>query len=273
MTAATVLTCCASVPGLASATEGAVPQGYVLVWSDEFDTGAMPDPEKWTYDTYRNSAGWWNNELQYYSHARPENSRIENGVLIIEARREDLSPEAFPDWGGQAYTSARLHTHERASWTYGYFEVRAKLPCGYGTWPAIWALPDDPREWPEDGEIDIMEHVGQSEGKIHGAVHTRDYNHVAGTQKMASVELADPCGTFHVYTLHWTAEAIRIGVDGRVYFTHRNTGEGYGAWPFDRPYHLLLNIAIGGWGGGGSIDDSIFPVRFEIDYVRVWQAP
>ena len=119
-----------------------VPDGYTLVWSDEFDQDGLPDPTRWAYDTHRNADGWYNDELQYYSAARPENARVENGHLIIEAREEPTPAETFPDTGGQAYTSARLFTSERAAWQYGYFEIRAKLPCGRGLWPAIWTLPD-----------------------------------------------------------------------------------------------------------------------------------
>jgi beta-glucanase (GH16 family) len=250
------------------------PPGYELVWSDEFNTGSMPDPARWTYDTARNKDGWWNDEKQYYSDARPENSRLEKGVLVIEARREPLSRSQFPDWGGQSYTSARLLTKGRASWTYGYFEVRAKLACGVGTWPAIWTLPDNSNRWPDDGEIDIMEHVGYDQGTIHATVHTRDYNHVIGNQATRTVHLEDACNAFHTYTLHWTRDALTIGVDGASYYTYTDKGEGKGAWPFNRPHHLILNLAIGGgWAGVEGIDDTAFPARFEIDYVRVWQKP
>jgi len=136
-----------------------VPAGYKLVWSDEFDADGLPDPKKWKYDIYRNAQGWYNVEKQYYSNARLKNSRIENGNLIIEAHKEDLSGEGFSDWGGQKYSSARLMTKGLGDWTKGFFEIRAKIPCGLGTWPAIWTLPSDPGvKWPSGGEIDIMEH-------------------------------------------------------------------------------------------------------------------
>lgn len=272
--AALALSACGHTsPELAEPAGSSAPPGYRLVWSDEFNEGRLPDPDKWTYDTYRNKDGWWNKELQYYSAAREKNVRIENGVLLIEAHRETLTEAAFPDWGGQAYTSARLLTKGLESWTYGYFEIRAKLACGRGTWPAIWMLPDGTSTWPDDGEIDIMEYLGHDEGKVHATVHTRDYNHSKGTHQTAATRVDDPCGAFHVYTLHWTPEAITIGADGADYYTFENTGEGYGAWPFDQPQHLILNLAIGGWGGAKGIDEEIFPVRLEIDHVRVWQKP
>ncbi|HEX4847373.1 MAG TPA: glycoside hydrolase family 16 protein, partial [Novosphingobium sp.] len=135
----------AAQPAKPAATEPhRQPKGYVLVFADEFDGTGLPDPAKWAYDTHRNQQGWYNQEKQYYSAARSENSRLENGRLVIEARAETLDRARFPDWGGQSYTSARLFTQGRAAWTYGFFEIRAKLPCGVGTWPAIWMLPEDP---------------------------------------------------------------------------------------------------------------------------------
>lgn len=254
------------------AASAAPPEGYALVWSDEFDTGAMPDPSKWAYDTERNADGWYNNERQYYSDARPENSRLEDGNLIIEARRERLERSDYPDWGGQAYTSARLYTKGLEAWQYGYFEIRAKLPCARGTWPAIWMLPPDTIPWPEQGEIDIMEHVGHLPGIVHGTVHTGKYNHRIGTQKGAQIRVPDACDAFHTYTLDWREGEMTMGVDGTDYFTFSDDGTGKGAWPFDKPFYLILNLAVGGdWGGAEGVDASAFPQRMLVDYVRVWQ--
>ena len=157
-------------PGQPAISEtGGIPNGFRVVWADEFDTAGLPDTSKWSYDIDRNSAGWYNNELQYYANARLENSRVEGGSLVITARREDLSTAGLPDWGGQRYSSARLITRDKAAWTYGFIEIRAKLPCGLGTWPAIWMLSSPPQtRWPDDGEIDIMEHVGFDPGVVHG---------------------------------------------------------------------------------------------------------
>ena len=242
------------------------------VWRDEFDTPGLPDPARWAYDTDRNLLGWWNDEKQYYAAARLKNSRVENGVLVIEAHREALDKAQFPDHGGQAYTAARLITKQRASWLYGRVEVRAKLPCGRGTWPAIWLLPDA-GQWPDDGEIDIMEHVGFDPGVIHGTVHTKAYNHLLKTQKAGQTTLPDACSAFHRYQMRWTPTRIAIGVDDKVYSTFDNDGTGNRAtWPFDRPMHLLLNLAVGGgWGGMKGIDDAAFPQRMEVDYVRVYR--
>jgi beta-glucanase (GH16 family) len=167
----------------ASAAEGAsigVPNGHRLVWSDDFEGRGLPDAAKWSYDTAFNKNGWHNREKQYYSAARAKNARLRNGRLIIEAHREQLDPKLFPDWGGQLYSSARLVTRGKARWTYGYFEARAKLPCAVGTWPAIWTLADKPNmKWPDDGEIDIMEHVGFNPNVVHQTIHTAAFNQSA----------------------------------------------------------------------------------------------
>jgi beta-glucanase (GH16 family) len=254
-------------PGSPTAPTGAV--DWHLVWSDEFDSPGLPDASKWTYDV--GGSGWGNNELQYYSEARRENARVEAGLLIIEARREPL--------GGRAYSSARLKT--RAGWTYGRVEVRAKLPRGRGTWPAIWMLPQKGTYgqggWPDNGEIDIMEHVGFDPEIVHASVHTRAYNHVDRTQRTAQTPVPGAQDDFHLYTVEWTTERIRGFVNGREYFAFANerlsnSQADWRHWPFDRDFHILLNIAVGGnWGGQKGVDDSIWPQRMEIDYVRMLQ--
>ncbi len=259
-------------PGVAAISEtGGLPAGYSMVWSDEFDVDGLPDSSKWSFDAP--FAGASNHELQYYTDARSDNARIENGNLVIEARHEDLSPAQFPDWNGQHYTSARLVTRGNANWTRGFVEARARLPCGVGTWPAIWMLAATPvLHWPTDGEIDIMEHVGFDQGVIHGTVHTTDYNGHLKNERTATTPMADVCTAFHRYQLTWTATRITIGMDDHNYFQYSNDGSGTAEWPFDGPQYIVLNIAIGGdWGGQHGVDDTIFPVRMEIDYVRVYQ--
>jgi beta-glucanase (GH16 family) len=243
----------------------AVPAGYALVWSDEFSTDGPPDASKWSYDTGMNRQGWHNHELQYYSRARLDNAEVRDGRLIIHARREQL-PQA-EDWGGQRYTSSRLLTKGKAEWTYGYFEIRAKLPCGKGTWPAIWML-NSAVVWPAGGELDIMEHVGREPGRVFSTVHTRSGS--GGNGFGAATLVPDACAAFHSYQMHWTPQEARFGIDGRTHFVHRNAGTGKDQWPFDTPQFLILNIAVGG-DFGGAVDDSIFPVAMEIDYVRVYQ--
>lgn len=236
---------------------------WKLVWSDEFNYKGLPDSTKWNYET--GGHGWGNNELQYYTAKRLANARVGNGKLVIEARKEK--------WKGSEYTSARLVTKGKGDWKYGRIEVRAKIPRGRGTWPAIWMLASTtPLQWPDDGEIDIMEHVGFHQGFIHGSIHSKKYNHVIGTQKTDTIFIADCSSAFHVYALEWTEEKIDVFVDKQKYFSFSNEHTGKDAWPFDQPFFLLLNIAVGGnWGGQKGVDPKIWPQRMEVDYVRVWE--
>ncbi len=183
---------------------------------------------------------------------------------MIEARKED--------WENKNYTSARLVTKGKQDWKYGRIEVRAKLPKGKGTWPAIWMLSTDMKEWPEDGELDIMEHVGYNQGFIHASVHTKKYNHIIGTQKTDTLVVKNASEKFHIYTADWSPEKIDVYVDHQKYFTYINTEKTYEAWPFNQKLYLILNLAIGGnWGGQKGIDNSIFPQKFYIDYVKIYQ--
>lgn len=237
--------------------------GWELAWSDEFNDSGLPDAGKWNYDT--GGHGWGNNELQYYTMERTENARQENGFLVIEARKEP--------WSGRDYTSTRLVSRGKADWQYGKIEVRAKLPKGRGSWPAIWMLGNkQPLRWPDDGEIDIMEHVGFDQGRVHASIHCKKYHHSIGTQKTANVMVPDCSESFHVYAVEWDAENVKVFVDGDNYFSFANEHSGYDAWPFDNNMYLLLNIAVGGnWGGQQGVDDTIWPQKMEIDYVRVYQ--
>lgn len=235
-------------------------------WADEFN-GKTIDTRNWRFDTSRNKQGWYNNELQYYAAARAANARIEGGALVIEARRGKLA--AMSDYGGQGYSSAKLVS--RRARGYGFYEVRAKLPCGRGTWPAVWLLPST-GSWPDEGEIDLMEMVGWQSNVVHGTLHTGLFNHRLGTQRGAEITVASACTEFHNYQLDWRRDAILIGVDGRGYMRVANDQPGgKGAWPFVRPYNLILNLAIGGdWGGVKGVDDAALPQRMTIDYVRYW---
>jgi beta-glucanase (GH16 family) len=236
--------------------------GWKLVWADEFDAPGAPDPTKWSYEVGHIR----NNELQYYTQDRRENARVENGRLVIEARKEA--------WQGSKYTSASLHTHGKAQWTYGRFEVRAKVPAGRGMWPAAWMLGTNIGQagWPLCGEIDLMENVGFDPHVVHFNVHTKAFNHMIGTNKGASVPLRNPHADFHTYAAEWGPRFIRFFLDGRQVFVFHNDGRGVEHWPYDKPQYLILNSAIGGaWGGMKGVDDSIFPTRYEVDYVRVYQ--
>ncbi|MGE5395879.1 MAG: family 16 glycosylhydrolase [Candidatus Saccharibacteria bacterium] len=244
-----------------------VPTGtYELVWSDEFDYSGLPNNQKWSYDTDGNASGWGNNEAQYYTNARLKNSEVKDGNLFINVIKEDFE--------GKKYTSARLVTRSKGDWLYGKVEVRAKLPEGRGLWPAIWMLPTDWAYggWPASGEIDIMENVGYDPYVIVGSAHTQTYNHVKGTQKSGKINIADCYTTFHNYILEWEVNEYRLYVDDKLYFTFTNEKTGFPAWPFDKRFHLLLNVAVGGnWGGVKGIDDTIFPRSMVIDYVRIYQ--
>lgn len=237
-----------------------------LLWSDEFNDESSLTA--WTFDKGNGCpalCGWGNNEQQYYTENK-KNVRVEDGFLIIEAHKEKMKQSG--------YTSARIKTVTPNTWKYGYFEIRAKLPQGRGTWPAIWMLPDSLvyGGWPASGEIDIMEHVGYDPGVVHGTVHTLDFNHIKGTQvgKQRAVENFQT--EFHTYAINWTTDAIEFYIDGDHYHTFSNTGNGSTAWPFDQHFHLILNIAVGGgWGGAKGIDESIWPQRMAVDYVRVYE--
>lgn len=239
---------------------------WQLVWNDEFDYEGMPDSTKWSYDTKGNAYGWGNNEAQHYTAHNTDNAFVENGFLTITARIDSM--------GGKKYTSARLITKEKGDWLYGRFEIRAKLPSGLGTWPAIWMLPTDWEYggWPASGEIDIMENVGYNPDTIVGTAHTESYNHTKGTQKSASIHVPTSYTQFHLYALEWDNNEYRLFVNDNHYYTFKNERTGFKEWPFDKRFHLLLNLAIGGnWGGKEGIDDSLFPHQFMIDYVRVYK--
>ena len=238
---------------------------WTQVWGDEFDGQGLPDSDKWSYET--GGDGWGNQEQQYYTENDLDNARLENGHLIIEARKESYE--------GRPYTSARLNSE--ASWKYGRFVIRAKLPAGTGTWPALWMLAEEDtygdQYWPDNGEIDIMEHVGYDEGVIHGTIHTEAFNHIDDTERTASTTVPDATSAFHTYAMEWTPNEIRVFVDGTRYFTFQNRPQyDWREWPFDQKFHLLMNIAVGGtWGGAEGIDDSVFPTRMVLDHVRVYK--
>ncbi len=259
-------------------------KSYELVWSDEFNYNGKPNPKKWTYD-YGFIA---NQEEQYYTDSL-KNARVKDGSLIIEAHKEKIANDDFKNnellntWqeyktkiDTAQYTSARLKTEGLAGWKYGYIEVRAKLPKGRGMWSAIWMLSENIKEigWPESGEIDIMEHVGYDNDTIHGTIHTKAYNHIIGTQKGKSVFIENPNDEFHVFAIEWTPEKIDFMLDGVVYNHIENEHKTTAEWPFDHKFYLILNVAVGGsWGGQKGIDNSIFPQRMIVDYVRVYQKP
>jgi beta-glucanase (GH16 family) len=259
----------------------AVANQWELVWSDEFNYKGKPDPTKWSFDIW--PARKVNNENQAYTDS-PNNVHVDNGNLVITAIKERHDDAEF--------TSGRIHSQGKGDFLYGRVDVRAKLPAGQGTWSAIWMLPSDPFKystaceedadwqgsstcdaWPNSGEIDIMEHVGYDMQTIHGTVHNKAYYWVNWEQRKASIEGKNVDKEFHVYSIEWTPEHIIVLFDNTPYFFYRNESTGWRAWPYDHPYHVILNLAIGGaWGSsGGPIDESIFPVSMEVDYVRIFK--
>ncbi|RYF13238.1 MAG: glycoside hydrolase family 16 protein [Flavobacteriales bacterium] len=232
-------------------------------WADEFDYTGLPASAKWDYDL--GGSGWGNNEKQNYTNALA-NASVENGMLSITAKKENS--------GGMAYSSTRLVTRNKLDVLYGRIEVKAKLPTGRGTWPAIWMLPTDRAygDWPKSGEIDIMEHVGYDQNRVHFSTHTEAYYFKINTAKTSSKIIADASTAFHLYRVDWTPYAVRGYFDNTLVFEFANEGTGYKVWPFDKRFHILLNVAVGGdWGGAQGIDDSIFPQKMEIDYVRYFK--
>ena len=254
---------------LANAVACAEAQQRTLVWSDEFDKPGAPDPTKWGYDLgdgCPDVCGWGNNELEYYTND-PKNVRVENGNLVIEARKESV--------GGKNYTSTRIVSKTKGDWLYGRIEIKAKLPKGKGTWPAIWMLSTEWKYggWPESGEIDIMEHVGYDPGVIHGTLHSGKYNHIKGTQQEGKITVPDVQEQFHVYAIEWSKDKVDFYVDDKKYHSvSRNPADDFNGWPFDQKFHLIMNVAVGGnWGGKEGVDESIWPQKMEVDYVRVWR--
>jgi beta-glucanase (GH16 family) len=239
---------------------------WCLVWSDEFTQpdGSAPDPAKWRFDIGGN--GWGNNELEFYT-SRTNNVRIEDGKLVIEARREIF--------GGRTITSARLLTKGKGSWTYGRVEARIKIPRGQGVWPAFWMLGTniDTTPWPACGEIDIMENIGREPRTIHGTVHGPGYSGDYGIGGPVTL----PVGTaiaddFHVFAVECEAASIRWFMDGQQYFSVTPARLPRNArWVFNQPKFILLNLAMGGKWPGNPDATSAFPQRMIVDYVRVYE--
>ena len=246
---------------------GSVYGAWQLVWSDEFAQadGSSPSSSKWNYETGTGSGGWGNNELEYYT-SRTNNARIEGGQLVIEARQES--------YGGSSYTSARLLTKGKWSWTYGRIEARIKIPRGQGIWPAFWMLGAniDSAKWPTCGEIDIMENIGREPTIVHGTIHGPGYsggNGIGGPYSLpGGAAFADD---FHLYAVEWTTNQIKWFVDGQQFFTVTPANlPGGTTWVFTQPEFLLLNVAVGGNWPGNPDGTTTFPQRMTVDYVRVY---
>jgi beta-glucanase (GH16 family) len=254
--------------------------GWRLVWNDEFDRDGPIDSTKWNIENWAPKTV--NQELQRYT-GRLENVRVENGNLVIEARRDFYM--------GDEYSSARVTSARKGDLLYGRAEIRAKLPDGVGTWPAIWMYPTDQFRyattcsaetgwkagcdaWPASGEIDIMEHVGFDPGQVWATVH-----HLAGywvnfEQRKGAVWKPEVTRDFHVYAMEWTPERIDIFIDDTLFFSYLNDHQGFRTWPYDHPFHVILNVAVGGgWGGVRGVAKDIWPKQMLVDYVRLYQRP
>jgi beta-glucanase (GH16 family) len=238
----------------------AVPDGWKLVWHDEFDAPEI-DRANWNFD--EGAGGWGNGEAQFYT-SRPENARIESGVLIIEARQEKYE--------GSYYTSARLKTQDLREFQYGRIEARLKVPSGAGTWPAFWMLGSsfNGKNWPDCGEIDIMEYVGREPDLVIGTAHGPGYSGALGLSKWNRQEY-NISDAFHTYAIEWQPGQVQWYYDGAEYFTVTRADVGDREWVFDQPFFVILNLAIGGTLGGTIGLDTKFPKQFEVDYVRVFQ--
>lgn len=255
------MNCNAPTPLTTKSSTGQILQ---LVWNDEFEGSGLPDSTKWGYEV-----GFVRNrEFQYYTREREENVRLENGCLVLEAKLDNFRHAA----GLALCTSGSINTRGKAAWKFGRFEVRAKLPGGIGAWPAIWMLGDNIQEtpWPACGEIDIMEYVGHRKNQVHFTVHAQ--NDGKHTQKGVAIDFPPAEKKFAVYTLEWTEESMKFFVDDILGLEFKRGDIAIDTWPFDKPHYLLLNLAIGGgWGAEKGIDGDLFPSRFEIDYVRIYQ--
>jgi beta-glucanase (GH16 family) len=243
---------------------------WQLSWSDEFNAadGSAPDPSKWTLET--GGGGWGNQELEYYT-ARPQNAHIQNGNLVIMVLQETYSG---PDGVTRNYTSARMKTQKHFSQTYGRFEARLKVPFGQGIWPAFWMLGDDidQVDWPNCGEIDIMENIGKEPATVHGTIHGPGYSGAGGVTAAFSLPSGRFADDFHVFAVEWEPNAIRFYVDDHLYATQTPAALPAGTkWVFDHPFFILLNVAVGGSFPGSPDQTSTYPQTMEVDYVRVYR--
>jgi beta-glucanase (GH16 family) len=257
-----------TIPGGLLAAEHKGGSRWKLVWKDEFSKSAI-DGKNWTHEV--NGKGGGNNELQYYTDRR-ENSRVQKGFLILEARKETHRGRD----GTREYTSARLNTKGKACWKYGAFEFRARMPRGKGIWPAVWMLPEKNEygTWAASGEIDIMEYLGHEPNRVHGTLHYGGkWPRNTHSGKSFTLERGDFSSQFHVFRMEWEEKEFRWYVDGKLYQTQkkwRSDGHPFPA-PFDKPFHLVLNVAVGGRWPGNPDERTRFPQQMIVDYIRVYQ--
>jgi beta-glucanase (GH16 family) len=249
-------------------------KGFTLVWSDEFNgrDGSPPDSSKWAFDLGAGGNGWGNNELESYTN-RTQNAQIKTGNLVITALKEDYTDPK--DGVLRHYTSARMKTQGLFSQAYGRFEARIKIPAGQGMWPAFWILGNDISSvgWPKCGEIDIMENIGKEPFTVHGSLHGPS---TAGPTSDLTAPFSLPAGQnfaddFHLYAVEWDPGTIRFYLDTNLYATfNQSQWPAGGAWVFDHPFFLILNLAVGGNWPGSPDNTTVFPQQMLVDYVRVY---
>lgn len=233
-----------------------------MTWSDEFNGSGKPSSSKWTFEIGNGSNGWGNGEYQYYTD-RLENAKVENGVLKITAKKEAYE--------GFNYTSARMITLNKFDFKYGRIDIRAKLPSGEGTWPALWLLGSNFSTvgWPACGEIDIMEHWGNNPGKVSSATHTPDCHGGCSSAPVGETTIPDYNTAFHVYSLEWTENELRFLIDDEFKYSYNPSNKTSGNWPYNNPHFIIVNIAMGS--SYHSIDPNFVSSTMEIDYLRVYQ--
>ncbi len=235
---------------------------YKLVWNDEFN-GSVLDTSKWIFEHGTGYHGWGNNELEYYTD-RPENVRVKDGDLVIEARKGNFK--------GSQYSSARIKTAFKGDWKFGKVEARIKLPVGQGIWPAFWMMPTDNvyGRWPKSGEIDIMEMIGKNPATVYGTVHYGEQTHhqKGGNYKISKGILHDG---FHNYAIQWQPDKIQWLFDGKPYYQVTTDSLKPDLWPFKQRFYIILNLAVGGQWPGNPDSTTVFPQKMLVDYVRVYQ--
>lgn len=238
-----------------------------ILWSDEFNGTGVPDQTKWSYDL--GSSGFGNNEVQNYT-KELSNARQQDGHLIIEAKKDN-----------NEWTSARLLSKNKFDFQYGKLVFRAKLPAGSGTWPALWMLGKeiDNLGWPAAGEIDVMEHIGRRPEVVQSAIHTN--SSYGNTENIGFTTVPDFDSVYHLYQLNWTKDKLEFSVDDDIYYTYEPAVKDNDTWPFNKPFFIIMNIAMGGNLGSdpkfekgdlrNGIDPKLTSVRMEVDYVRVYK--
>jgi beta-glucanase (GH16 family) len=229
-----------------------------LVWEENFDSKTLNE-KVWNIEIGDGcpNCGWGNNERQLYTN---KNHRLENGNLIITARKE-----------GEKYTSTRINTKAKKEFQYGRMEARAKLPLGHGLWPAFWMLGSNFAEvnWPKCGEIDILEYIGRQPHTVYTTLHTEDSHGNSINSKKTTIPNIEE--GFHLYAIEWNKDKIDFFVDKDLVYTFQPTVKNENTWPFNHPFFFLVNMAIGGNFGGPEVDDTVFPQEFIVDYIKVYQ--